>query len=74
LSNKWHLTIAKEYGHGGGAMRLGHPRVENEFGYPFYELVTIDGVAEAIEHRRIEPIFFVNDDPAIRQKLESRAK
>src|SRR5215475_9136214 len=33
LSNKWHLTIAKADGHGGAEIRLGHPRVGNEFGY-----------------------------------------
>jgi hypothetical protein len=54
--------------------KVGHPRIGNEFGYPFYELVTINGIAEVIEHRRMEPIFSVNDDPVIRQELESRTK
>jgi hypothetical protein len=74
LSNKWHLTIAKSYGHVGRTLRSGHPRIGNEFDYPFYELVTINEIAEVIEHRRMEPIFSINDDPMIRQELESRTK
>lgn len=34
-------------------------------GYPSYELITVDGVTEMIEHRRTEPIFYITDNPAV---------
>jgi hypothetical protein len=37
--------------------------------YPSYEVLTADGVVDLIEHRRQEPIFYVSDDPDVRQKL-----
>ena len=30
--------------------------------YPSYEIITVDGITEIIEHRRMEPIFYVTDD------------
>jgi hypothetical protein len=40
-----------------------------ESGYPLYEIITVDGVSEVIEHRAMGPIFFVSDDPAVRKQL-----
>jgi hypothetical protein len=37
--------------------------------YPRYEVLTADGVTEVIEHRRLEPIFYITDDPEVRRKL-----
>jgi hypothetical protein len=34
-----------------------------------YEAITVDGVTEIIEHRKMEPIFFVTDDPAVRKQI-----
>ena len=38
-------------------------------GYPSYEIITVNGVTEVIEHRRMEPIFFITDDPAVKSEL-----
>jgi hypothetical protein len=38
-------------------------------GYPAYEVITVNGITEIIEHRRAEPIFYVTDDPAVRKEL-----
>ncbi len=38
-------------------------------GYPSYEIVTVNGVTEFIEHRNKEPIFYIADDPAVRAEL-----
>jgi len=38
-------------------------------GYPAYNVVTVDGVTDIIERRKMEPIFYVTDDPAIWQEL-----
>jgi hypothetical protein len=41
-------------------------------GYPSYEIVSIGGLTEIIEHRKMEPIFYVSDDPAVRTELMAR--
>jgi len=33
--------------------------------YPAYEAVTVNGITELIEHRKMEPIFYVTDDAAV---------
>jgi hypothetical protein len=39
--------------------------------YPSYELVAANGTSEVIEHRQAGPVFYFNDDPAVKQKLLS---
>ena len=34
-------------------------------GYPSYEAITVNGMTEIIEHRKMEPIFYVSDDTAV---------
>jgi hypothetical protein len=34
-------------------------------GYPSYERITVDGTTEMIEHRRMEPVIYITDDPAV---------
>ena len=38
-------------------------------GYPSYEIITVHGVPDVIEHHRMEPIFYVNDDPGVWAEL-----
>ncbi len=38
-------------------------------GYPSYEVITVNGMTEIIEHRKMEPRFYVSDDPAVRKEL-----
>jgi hypothetical protein len=38
-------------------------------GYPAYEIETVNGITEAAEFKRMEPVFYINDDPAVRTKL-----
>jgi hypothetical protein len=33
--------------------------------YPSYAAVVVNGTTELIEHKRMEPIFYVTDDPAV---------
>jgi hypothetical protein len=40
-------------------------------GYPLYEAITVNGTTEIIEHRKMEPIFYVTDDTAVWKKYES---
>ena len=36
---------------------------------PFYEIITIDGITDIIEHRVRGPVFHTTDDPAIWKEL-----
>ena len=38
-------------------------------GYPSYEVITVNGITEIIEHRKMEPIFYVTDDPAVWKEI-----
>lgn len=38
-------------------------------GYPAYDVIVANGITEIIEHKRMEPVFYINDDPSVRQKL-----
>ena len=37
--------------------------------YPLYEIITVNGITEIIEHRKMEPMFYVVDDPLIYRKF-----
>jgi hypothetical protein len=34
-----------------------------------YEVVTVNGITEIIEHRKMEPLFYVTDDAAVWEEL-----
>ena len=38
-------------------------------GYPSYEIITVNGITDIIEHRKMEPIFYITDDPAVWKEL-----
>jgi hypothetical protein len=40
-------------------------------GYRSYEAITVNGITEIIEHRKMEPIFYVTDDTAVWKQYES---
>jgi len=46
------------------ARLLGYPK-----GYPSYEIITVGGITEIIEHRKMEPIFYVTDDPEVKAEF-----
>ena len=52
-----------------GPDRLKNPPPGFPPGYPSYEVITVKDMTEVIEHRRMEPIFYVTDDPAVRKEL-----
>jgi hypothetical protein len=37
--------------------------------YPTYEVVEVNGVSELIEHKKMEPVFYIADDPALKRML-----
>ena len=40
--------------------------------YPEYEVITVNGIAEVVEHRAMEPIFYITDDPQVKEQLGVR--
>jgi hypothetical protein len=38
-------------------------------GYPSFEVITANGITEIIEHKKMEPIFYITDDPAVWKTL-----
>jgi hypothetical protein len=50
-------------------LELKHPPPGFPPGYPSYEVITVNGITEIIEHRKMEPIFYVTDDPAVWKEL-----
>ena len=38
-------------------------------GYPLYEVITIGDTTEVIEHRKMEPVFYVSDDTTVLAEL-----
>jgi hypothetical protein len=52
-----------------GPSQLKHPPQGFPSGYPLYEVITVNGITDIIEHRKMEPIFYVTDDPAVWKEL-----
>ena len=42
-------------------------------GYPAYEVITVNGITDIVEHRKMEPYFFMTDDPAVWKELTAPA-
>jgi hypothetical protein len=38
-------------------------------GYPAYEIETGNGITEVTEFKRMEPVFYITDDPEVKLKL-----
>lgn len=53
---------------GGGALgSKGLPQSDG-LAYPCYEIITVNGTAEVIEHRKMEPTFYITDDAPFHKK------
>ncbi len=40
-------------------------------GHPAYEAITVDGVTEIIEHRKMEPLFSITDDSTVWKQYQA---
>jgi hypothetical protein len=54
---------------GSEPLRLKNPPPGSPPSYPLYEIVTVAGITEVIEHRQPEPIFYLTDDAAVLSEL-----
>ncbi|VAW78006.1 hypothetical protein MNBD_GAMMA15-808 [hydrothermal vent metagenome] len=50
-------------------LKLKNPPSDYPKNYPSYEVITINGVTDIVEHRKMEPIFYMTDDPAVWNEL-----
>jgi hypothetical protein len=50
-------------------LQLKNPSRGFPAGYPSYEIITVNGITEIVEHRKQEPIFYITDDPAVWKEL-----
>jgi hypothetical protein len=48
------------------------PGSSQDLSQPQYWTASTSGVTEVIEFKRMEPLFYVSDDPAIRAQLGAR--
>ena len=67
LQDRKKQILTKVYGteKGRGSLYLKHPPQGFPPGYPAYEVITADGITEVIEHKKMEPIFYITDDPVV---------
>ena len=45
--------------------RIKHPPQGFPPGYPRYTEIVVKGTSEMVEHRKMEPVFYITDDPAV---------
>jgi hypothetical protein len=50
-------------------LQLKHPPHGFPPGYPSYSIINVNGITEIIEHRKMEPIFYITDDPDVWKEL-----
>ncbi len=60
-------TLAKIDGkvRGGEPLRLKTSPQSDLTGIPSFEVITANGITEIVEHKKIEPIFYVTDNPVV---------
>ena len=71
LRDKQKKILAEVYGKEKGSepLHLKNPPKGFDIGYPTYEIITANGITEIIEHRKMEPKFYVTDNPAVWTEL-----
>jgi hypothetical protein len=71
LKDKKGQVLAKVHGKQKGLepLQLKHPPPGFPPGYPSYELITVNGITDIIEHKKMEPTFYITDDPAVWKEL-----
>jgi hypothetical protein len=54
---------------GSEPLQLKHPPPGFPPGSPAYEVITANGITDIVEHRKMEPIFYMTDNPAVWKEL-----
>ncbi len=45
-----------------------HPKFKDRFTKPSFNIGSIDGIEEIIEHRKRGPVFYISDDPKLKNR------
>jgi hypothetical protein len=45
------------------------PETKSQDGYPMREVLTANDIMELVEHRRMEPIFYISDNSEVKRQL-----
>ena len=53
-------------------LQLKDPPRGSPSGYPAYEAITVGGITEIIEHKKMEPVFYVTDETAVWKQYQSQ--
>jgi hypothetical protein len=65
LRDAKHQTLRKIY----GKVKCNEPILikgrTGETGYPSYQVITVNGMSEIVEHKKMEPKFYISDDPIV---------
>ena len=71
LHDKQNHTLGKVTGTlmGSAPVSVKGSSQKGDAGYPSFEVITAQGVAQLIEHKKMEPKFYVVDDPALLRAL-----
>jgi hypothetical protein len=64
----WRITKVDGTPKGFEPLTLDHAH-RPPYQYPLYEIITVGRQTEVIEHRKMEPLFYVTDDPGVLSKL-----
>jgi len=49
-----------------------HPSMSTKQLHPSFHIINVDGKQELVEHKKMEPVFYISDDPTMRRALESQ--
>jgi hypothetical protein len=63
--------LQKENGRNKCSIQSNNRSTQSSSGYPAYEVISVNGITEIDEHKKMEPIFYVTDDPAVWKQYES---
>ena len=64
------ISVSTEAGYSLQSVQLKNPPEGSPKGYPRYKVLTINGITDIVEHRKMEPVFYTTDDPKIWKELE----
>ena len=64
------LQEAKGTSRGEKPIQLKNPPAGFPKHYPMYQVITVGEKTDVIEHRKMEPIFYITDDPEILRELD----
>lgn len=63
------LKTVKGFTRGDQPIALKNPPPGYPKHYPMYQVITVGNKIEVIEHRKMEPVFYITDDPSVLEEV-----